>query len=364
MTDSVTKVAIVGIQGLPPKYGGYETLVDFLSEYTPENISLTVYCSSKYYPEKISNYKFAELVYIGLPSNGIWSFFYDSYCIFISRKKYDSILMLGCSGGLILPFLQKFRYKFILNIGGVEWKRSKYNRFMQLVVRILMKISVKYSGKLIADNIGIKEYISHEYQREDAEVVEYGGDQVHINRDISSQVTRYPFLKKDYILALGRIQSDNNVEMLLDAFSKTNEVFVYIGNWGVSTYAIELRKKYQSFSNLIMLDAIYDLQVLDIIRSNCTFYMHAHSAGGTNPSLVEAMHYQIPILCYDNGFNNNTTKHKAIYFKTKEEILQLIVKLRQEPEIAKKIADDQYQIAKEIYTWKSIATKYFNLIIQ
>jgi glycosyltransferase involved in cell wall biosynthesis len=364
MAYSVSKVAVVGIQGLPPKYGGYETLVDFLAEYTPENISLTVYCSSKYYPEKISNYKFAELVYIDLPSNGIWSFFYDSYCIYISRKKYDSILMLGNSGGLILPFLQKYRSKFTLNIGGVEWRRSKYNRFMQLVVRILMKISVKYSGKLIADNIGIKEYISQEYQREDAEVVEYGGDQVHINRDISSLVAAYPFLKKDYILALGRIQSDNNVEMLLDAFSKTNEVFVYIGNWGVSTYAIELRKKYQSFSNLIMLDAIYDLQVLDIIRSNCTFYMHAHSAGGTNPSLVEAMHYQIPILCYDNGFNNNTTKHKAIYFKTKEEILQLIIELRQDPERSKNIADDLYQIAKEFYSWKSIATKYFSYIIQ
>jgi glycosyltransferase involved in cell wall biosynthesis len=152
--------------------------------------------------------------------------------------------------------------------------------------------------------------------------------------------------------------------MLLDAFSKTNEVFVYIGNWSVSTYAIELRKKYQSFSNLIILEAIYDLQVLDIIRSNCTFYIHAHSAGGTNPSLVEAMHYQIPILCYNNGFNNHTTKHKAIYFNTKEEILKLIVELRQKPELAKKIADDQYQMAKEYYSWKSIATKYFNYIIE
>jgi len=364
MADSVKKVAIIGIQGLPPKYGGYETLVDYLSEHTPENISLTVYCSSKYYQEKSSKYKFAELIYINLPSNGIWSFLYDSYCIYISRKKFDSILILGCSGGLILPFLQRFRSKFILNIGGVEWKRSKYNFFMQLVVRILMKISVKYSGKLVADNIGIKEYISQEYHRADAEVVEYGGDHVQINRDISSLVDLYPFLKMNYILALGRIQSDNNVEMLLDAFSKTNEVFVYIGNWGVSSYALELRKKYQIFSNLIMLDAIYDLQVLDIIRSNCTFYMHAHSAGGTNPSLVEAMHYQIPILCYDNGFNNNTTKQKAIYFKNKEEILQLINKLRQEPERAKKIADDQYQIAKEFYTWNSIASKYFNFIIQ
>jgi glycosyltransferase involved in cell wall biosynthesis len=355
-------IAIIGIQGLPPKYGGYETLVDYLSEFSSDDISLTVYCSKKYYPLKLDNYKSAKLIYINLPSNGIFSFFYDSYCIYISRKKFDRILLLGCSGGIILPFLYRYKYKFILNIGGIEWKRSKYNFFMQFIVRILMKISVKYSSKLIADNIGIKEYISKEYKRDDAEVVEYGGDQVKINRDISSKVELYPFLRNSYILALGRIQSDNNVEMLLDSFSKTDEVFVYIGNWSVSSYSIKLRKKYKKYINLIMLDAIYDLQILDIIRSNCTFYIHAHSAGGTNPSLVEAMHYRIPIVCYDNVFNNNTTKHQAIYFKSKEEILHIINKLRQEPERAKKIANDQYKIAKEFYTWKSIATKYFNFI--
>ena len=45
-----TKIAIVGIQGLPAKYGGYETLVDYLSEYNDSNkIDLLIYCSKKYY---------------------------------------------------------------------------------------------------------------------------------------------------------------------------------------------------------------------------------------------------------------------------------------------------------------------------
>ncbi len=227
-----------------------------------------------------------------------------------------------------------------------------------------MKISVKYSGKMISDNVGIKEYIRQEYQRNDAEVIEYGGDQVQINRNIEPYLAAFPFLKNDYILALGRIQSDNNVEMLLEAFSKTTDTFVYIGNWNVSKYSVALRKKYSSYSNLIMLDAIYDLNVLDIIRSNCKFYMHAHSAGGTNPSLVEAMHYNIPILCYDNEFNNNTTKHKAFYFKSEEQILQLINDLKKNPDLSSKVANDQIAIAKEFYSWKSIAAKYFNFIIQ
>lgn len=357
------KIAIVGIQGLPPQYGGYETLVDYLSDFTPNNIDLTVFCSSKYYTNKINKYKNANLEYVNLPSNGIWSFLYDSYCIFNSRKKFDRILILGCSGGLILPFLQKYNFKFILNIGGVEWKRSKYNFIMQIIVRYLMKITVKYSGKLIADNIGIKEYIKEEYKRNDSEVIEYGGDQIRINHNFENLATTYPFLKNQYTLALGRIQSDNNVELLLKTFSKTTEIFVYIGNWNVSKYSINLKNKYSKFNNLIMLDAIYDLNVLDVIRSNCKYYIHAHSAGGTNPSLVEAMHYKIPILCFDNFFNNYTTKNKTLYFKNEDELLACLRNLKSNSLLTKQISNDLYLIAKEFYTWKSISNKYFNYLI-
>lgn len=357
------KIAIIGIQGLPAKYGGYETLVDYLSEYNDSNeTDLLIYCSKKHYKVEINNYKSANLKYINLPSNGIFSFLYDSYCILDSVKNFDKILLLGCSGGLILPFLKKYKHKFILNIGGVEWKRSKYNYLLRLIVRFLMHISVRNSGKLIADNIGIKNYIKEEYNRTDAEIIEYGGDQVKINKNIESILINYPFLKDEYILALGRIQSDNNIEMLLEAFKDTKKKFVYIGNWDVSNYSKFLKNKYSKFNNLILLDAIYDLNILDIIRSNCKYYIHAHSAGGTNPSLVEAMHYKIPILCYDNGFNNYTTKNKSIYFKCKDQLKNLINNLDSNFFLRDKIANDLYLIAHEYYKWEIISLKYFKYI--
>jgi glycosyltransferase involved in cell wall biosynthesis len=227
-----------------------------------------------------------------------------------------------------------------------------------------MHISVSNSGKLIADNLGIKYYIKEEYNRTDAEIIEYGGDQVTINKNIDSILIDYPFLNDEYILALGRIQSDNNIEMLLEAFKDTNKKFVYIGNWNVSNYSKFLLNKYSKFSNLILLDAIYDLETLDIIRSNCKYYIHAHSAGGTNPSLVEAMHYKIPILCYDNIFNNYTTKDKSFYFKNKDQLLLHLNNLDLNPKLSLKIANDLYLIAQEFYTWKSISSKYFNFIIK
>ena len=89
---------------------------------------------------------------------------------------------------------------------------------------------------------------------------------------------------------------------------------VLVGNWKNSQYGSSLRLRYGKIKNIIMLDSIYDQNVLNQLRSNCDLYIHGHSAGGTNPSLVEAMCLGLPILCYDVNYNVETTK-SALYFK-------------------------------------------------
>ena len=63
----------------------------------------------------------------------------------------------------------------------------------------------------------------------------------------------------------------------------------FIGNWDKSAYGQELKRKYSGVGNIQLIDPVYDLDVLYVLRNNCCFYIHGHSAGGTNPSLVEAM---------------------------------------------------------------------------
>jgi len=359
----MTKIAIVGCQGLPARYGGYETLVEYLAEYKPLDVDVTVYCSSKIYTgDKPTIYKGVNLEYINLPSNGLASCFYDMYTIVKSVRKFDKILILGSSGGLILPFYRLYRNKFVLNIGGIEWKRSKYNLFLQTFVRFLMKVSVHSCGSLIADNFGIKEYIKEEYQRDDSVIIEYGGDQAKPEPITQLAIDKYPFLKNKYAIAIARIQSDNNVEMLLDAFKDGLIPLVYIGNWTVSDYAIKIKGKYSKYSNLILLDAIYDIDELNMLRSNCYLYLHAHSAGGTNPSLVEAMHLNVPVFCYGNVFNKYVTANMTHYFLNVIELKNMVDTVTEEE--LQLIATNMKIIAQEKYTWKIIAKKYYDFLNQ
>lgn len=353
------KIAIVGAHGLPAKYGGFCTLAEYLVEYKPEDFDVTVYCVADEFKGGGDTYKGAKLVYLDAPARGIMAWKFHAKGIkHAIQNNVDCILLCGSSGGFSLPFYRNYKSKFYLNIGGIEWARNKYNFFMQRIVRFLMKVAVNNSGHLVADNVGMKKYIQQEYKRNDSVVIAYGGDQAQ-KEDASAEVKKkYPFMKGNYAVAIARIQPDNNTEMLLEAFKDTKMPLVYIGNWNVNEYGIKTREKYAKEKNLILLDAIYEIHELNMIRSNCSLYVHGHSAGGTNPSLVEAMHLEVPLACYNNGFNNNTTFDKAFYFSNVEELKQIINSKTDEE--LKQNASTMKLLAVEHYLWETIAKQYYD----
>ncbi|HXL55354.1 MAG TPA: DUF1972 domain-containing protein [Chitinophagaceae bacterium] len=355
-------LAIVGIRGLPNNYGGFETLAEYLVEYLSDEIDITVFCSSKDMEVKLPYFKGAKLKYIPVTSHGSLGILYDSLSLLIAVFKYDKILFLGFGGGFIIPFLRRYRSKIILNIGGLDWKRDKWSSFAQRVIKRAEKFLVKYSNQIVSDNIGIQEYLIKEYKREST-LIEYGGDQAQ-KKDITSEsLNNYQFLKNDYAFIVTRIQPDNNIDMILEAFADRSSLpLVMVGNWDNSLYGKKMKAKYLNKKNLILLDAIYDREKLDILRGNCKIYIHGHSAGGTNPSLVEAMYLGLPVFAFASGYNEYTTQNQALYFHNKEQLINLINNLNNIDlkEMGKKLKE----IAERSYLWSTIANKYKEVILK
>lgn len=352
------KLAIVGAHGLPAKYGGYCTLAEYLAEYKPEDFDVTVYCCKLDYSEYPVSYKGVHLEWVDKPARGLKAFMYHAYGIrHAINNGADCILLCGPNGGFSLPFYRKHRDKFFMNVGGIEWKRNKYNFILRNVMRLLMRSGVTNSAHLIADNNGMQEYYMQEYGRRST-VIAYGGDQAEKVDVTETALLKYPFLNKPFAVAIARIQSDNNTEMLLEAFKEAKMPLVYIGNWNVTPWAKETRAKYLRYQNLILLDAIYDIPVLNQIRSNCALYVHGHSAGGTNPSLVEAMHLGVPLACFDNGFNNNTTFNQALYFKNARQLAEIVNSTPEEK--LDEVAKNMKNLAMEHYRWETIVEQYYN----
>lgn len=354
----MTKVAIIGTQGVPAKYGGFESLVEnLLGDNCPDDVKYTVFCSGKDMHEKLDHYKKAKLKYIPLKANGAQSVPYDILSLCKALNGYDVVLVLGVSGCLFLPIFHLLNSKkLIINIDGMEYKRDKWGRIAKKVLKMSEAVAVKYADIVITDNKAIQDYVAMEYGKE-SKLIAYGGD--HVLREvpedfIDTTLNKYGLRKGDYAIAVCRIEPENNCDMVLQAFSKSDKSLVYIGNWGHSEYSQQLREKYSGYSNIKMLDAIYDLDVLYALRKSARIYVHGHSAGGTNPSLVEAMFFGIPIVSFDVVFNRATTKNKAYYFKGPESLLNII---NQENLDGSKMKE----IAEKTYTWKTISAQYVEL---
>ena len=355
-------LAIVGIRGIPNNYGGFETLAEYLVEYLSKDMEITVYCSSKDMDSSLKSYKGAKLKYIPISSHGSSGILYDSIALIQAVIKYDKVLFLGFGAGFVMPLLKNYRSKIILNIGGLDWKRDKWSAFAQKVIRKAEGLLIKNSGEIISDNIGIQDYILHTYGRQSS-LIAYGGDQATKKELNADALQKYSFLKGEYAFSVTRIQPDNNIDMILDTFSSQDQIpLVMVGNWNNSAYGLKTKVKYQNRPNLCLIDAIYDREKLDVLRSNCTLYIHGHSAGGTNPSLVEAMYLGLPVFAYASGYNEYTTENKALYFSDSGELMTLIQNYKQLD--LKNIGQEMEAIANRLYLWKIVASQYKTLIMR
>lgn len=359
-----TKVAIIGTVGLPAKYGGFETLTAHLVEELADTYDFTVYCSSKKYTkeERTESWKGAKLKYLPLDANGIQSIPYDTLSILHALFRSDVLLVLGVAGAWLLPFVKLFtRKKIIISIDGIEWKRDKWSLPAKLYLWWAEKLAVRFSHIDISDNESIQDYTSLRYKTI-SRVIEYGADHTKVNLiPTSENIEKYPFLSKEYAVKVCRIEPENNVHTIVKVFSELpDRTLVLVGNWKNSQYGIDIKHKYSGFKNIHLLDPIYDQEMIDLIRGNASVYIHGHSAGGTNPSLVEAMFLGLPIISNGVSYNRTTTEHQAFYFSNEEDLKNVLTEIKKED--LRNCAVQMKKIAERRYTWKKIAKKYSQLI--
>lgn len=356
---NVSKLGIIGTVGVPAKYGGFETLVHHLVLHLNQKFDITVYNSKPAYTEeeRVEEWEGAKMVYLPIKANGFQSVFYDLYAMLLGIRSCDFLLVLGVSAGLFFPLFKLFsKKKIIVNIDGLEWRRPKWNWFARNYLLLSEMVACRFADEIITDNRILKEYVKIRYNRISS-LIEYGADHTEKQAIQAGDEDRYPFLKGDYAFKVARIEPENNVRMILEAFAKNKEIdFVLVGNWEVSNYSKKLRAEFTDFEHLYLLDSIYETEDLDLLRSNASYYVHGHSAGGTNPSLVEAMFLKLPVISFDVIFNRVTTNNQAIYFNTSEELASILKNINQYPLYT--VAENLKDIADKQYTWKNIADRY------
>ena len=118
---------------------------------------------------------------------------------------------------------------------------------IQNITKRLERYGIKFSDYLIADNIGIKEYIKKEYNRT-AEFIPYGALKP---KKVSPDILDYYKMKvKSYYLSIARLEPENNLEMMFDAYivSKILTPYFVVGNH-LTAYGDFLKDKLEPHPN-------------------------------------------------------------------------------------------------------------------
>jgi glycosyltransferase involved in cell wall biosynthesis len=354
---------IIGIVGVPGRYGGFETLADYLIE-SKRLIAkgVVVYCEAAVVAEIGRTYKGAVLEPINWKANGWQSMIYDAIGMLRAARAGADMLVLGAAAGFLLPAFRLAypRSRIYTNMAGLEWKRSKWGSIAKIIIYIDEWASVRFSHKLIADNEGLVDYVKTRYGV-DAEYIAYGGDQYLGGTHNDAVFDEWNLSDGQFDFAMARAQSDNNVEMILEAYTQSSHPLVFVSNWDSSEFGMSMRKKFRNSSNIYMIGPIYDVAKVKALQRRTRLYVHGHSAGGTNPVLVEAMWAGMPTLAYDVTFNRHTTENRAKYFSSTSELAALIDQY--DPSWARNCGEELREIARRKYQWSDVRDKYVNLLI-
>ena len=378
-------VFIIGSKGIPAQYGGFETFVEKLVEYQTDK-DILYHVARMADDEERYEYNGAICFDVKVPNIGpAKAIYYDvaaldkciKYCSRMHLKKPPVIYILACRIG---PFIGAYKKRIqrsggvlLVNPDGHEWKRSKWSLPVREYWKVSERLMVRSADLLVCDSKKIEEYIREDYRKYDPQTtfLAYGCDSESSRlADDSDQFLGW--LKEkglsagEYYLVVGRFVPENNVETIVREFmqSGTGKKLALITTEDEKFYK-ELDKKlgFSRDQRICFTGPVYDQELLKKIREQAFAYLHGHSVGGTNPSLLEALGSTKLNLLYDVGFNREVGEDAALYWSSEQGSLAGLI------ETADQLSEEQIDtygiLAKkrieDAYRWDSITEQYQEL---
>ena len=371
-TQYYKTISITGAQGIPAKYGGFETLTERLCDGLNSKYKFNIYCEKKYIKTKYEKQN-VKRIFLNLKANGFSSIFYDSLSILHAAFNSDLVLQLGSSAGFIIPFIKLVRKKVIIlvNIDGIEWRRDKWNICAKFLLWLLEKLSIYFCDAIIVDNKGINDYLEKNYSKKvlsKSNLIAYGGIETidHINLiksdtlSVKSVDNKNNNLKKnEYFICVSRPVPENNLHLIIETFLLQDrlKILILICNWDSSKYSKDILKLALNSKNIICCKPIYDKQKLALLFKNSLGYIHGHKCGGTNPALIEAISCDVMTFCFDVNFNRYTTYDKGFFWKNSIELGDRLLSFQNNGYINLGLKE----VYLKYYQWKIINNKYKKL---
>ncbi len=361
----VRSVQILGTRGIPATHGGFETFAERLALYLAgRGWEVAVYCQEqgrgRLWEEE---WRGIRLIHVPVIQEGAFgTVIFDLKSALHASREPGVALTLGYNTavfGLLYRLIGKTN---LFNMDGLEWRRDKWGWPQKVWLYLNERIGCLVGNHLVADHPEIAKHLETRVASEKITMIPYGADPVeHANPDLVRDLGVEP---DSYALVIARPEPENSILEIVRAFShrKRGRRLVVLGRYHPERSPYHRSVLESASDEVVFPGAIYDQKVTAALRKFCRLYIHGHTVGGTNPSLVEAMGAGAAVLAHDNCFNRWVAGPGQAYFRDEMECSALLDRLLDNEREISRMREASRERFEQNFKWEFVLAKYEELL--
>ena len=360
---------MLGLYGMPlPQlhFTGFETAFgEIAPRLAAAGHDVTIYCRGSHYPAhlRVSEHKGVKLKYVASPggknlSGLIATLLASLHALLFGR--YDLFFFVNVGMGHHAALCRLMGATVVMNVDGLDWKRAKWGPLARLYFRTAARSAIRFCNRLVTDAEAMRVIYLKEFKKETT-MIAYGAYvESTENPDLVRQFGVEP---GDYYLIASRLIPENHADLIILGFleSGTRKKLVVAGG---ANYDSPFHRRLREISTdrVIFTGHIHDQAVVKELHCNCFAYVHGHSVGGTNPSLLKAMGYGNCVLALDTVFSREVLADTGLFFPRESKgLAELMRRVESDPALVDDLRRRAPRRIEKEYSWDKVSDKYDQL---
>lgn len=355
------KIAMIGTRGVPAHYGGFETAIEEIgSRLAAQGEEVVVFCRPVEGEPTPDTYRGMRLVWLpALRKRSLETLSHTALSVLHGEiKGADAAIVFNAANAPFLPVLKARGIPVATHVDGLEWRRSKWGPTGRKYYRIMESYAVRASDAIIADAPGIADYYQHEFGAS-SRLIAYGAPDLTATG--GERLDALGLRAGQYHLVVARFEPENHVREIVQGYvaSDAGMPLVVVGS---APYSGEYSATIEQAADdrVRLLGGVWDQDLLDELYFNAATYLHGHSVGGTNPSLLRAAGAGTATIAFDSVFNRGVIEDAGWYFRTPNEAAERIMAAEHDEEQRVRFGRD-IKCQASRYSWDRVAEEYLRL---
>jgi glycosyltransferase involved in cell wall biosynthesis len=347
---------------VPARYGGFETAVEEVGRRLVERgHEVTVYCRGA---DRTPRYLGMRRVLLPAvrsrtaetPSHTLLSMLH--LATRRRARRADVAVVFNAANAPLLPLVRAARVPVAVHVDGLEWKRGKWGPNGRRFYLFGERCAVRWGDALIADAVGIQDYYRERYDV-GTDYLAYGAPV--LEQPAVERLGELDLAPQGYHLVVARLEPENHVDVVLRGYVASGSTLplVVVGSVPyASAHADEVQRLAAGDPRVRMLGGVWDQELLDALYAGAACYLHGHSVGGTNPSLLRAMGAGASVVAFDVDFNREVVGEHGLFFADDGAVAKALAQVEADPPAARARGAAGREAVARRYRWDDVAAGY------